>query len=493
MRGIAAAAGVMAALAGSAPAHAGTVHLVTEQRTESDRGGSWIVYWDVVVYDAAPAEVNDVELTIENGVATVRDTAGVEPGPGCGRGEPVETTVAICRVRPHSQTQYAWSHLADDARVTLLDGDDRIRLRGLPDANTRIDGGAGDDRLQGGAADDVLIGAGGDDWLEGGGGYGDRLQGGAGADELYGSEGTEVDYTDKTAPVDVDLDGVAPDGEAGEGDVIGPFVTAIRGGAGPDRLVGNDRSNYVFGGPGGDLIVLHGGPDGAYGEGGRDLISGGPGDEFVLAAHGEGSVVSGDEGDDDLTAGAGATALGGPGRDKLHGDTSAQTLDGGPDLDEFDGRGGGDTIRARDGIAELIRCDPWPRAAAGTAVVDVRDLPYGCARVERDGPALPVILHRTLPVRNSAPTWLRVTAGCPDDLRPACTGAVRFTARGRLLGSGRFRILPGRFGRPSARVDRYLTRLLSRERSVIVEVRLVTSDSTGRRRFVRSRLEFWAR
>ena len=83
----------------------------------------------------------------------------------------------------------------------------------------------------------------------------------------------------------------------------------VFGGAGPDRIVGNDRNNVFAGGRGADVL---------RGNDGDDRLCGGQGPDRLLG------------GDDD------DRLYGGPGRD---------VLNGGPGRDECVGSGGGDVIR----------------------------------------------------------------------------------------------------------------------------------------------------
>lgn len=62
----------------------------------------------------------------------------------------------------------------------------------------------------------------------------------------------------------------------------GVFTTGVEsvrvhGGAGPDRLLGDDRSDVLLGGAGRDLLRGRGGADVLKGDGGRDRFAGGPG------------------------------------------------------------------------------------------------------------------------------------------------------------------------------------------------------------------------
>jgi hypothetical protein len=94
-----------------------------------------------------------------------------------------------------------------------------------------LTGGPGDNVLSGGAGDDTIDGANGNDTENGGAGEDTFAQASEianGADALNGgSEIDTVDYTSRGNPVAATSDGVANDGEAGEGDNVGPDVEAI--------------------------------------------------------------------------------------------------------------------------------------------------------------------------------------------------------------------------------------------------------------------------
>jgi serralysin len=187
------------------------------------------------------------------------------------------------------------------------DGNDRIEGHGVRDrligdagddvitggpARDEIFGGPGNDELHGGVGGDELHGDEGSDFIDGGGGDGgsrsqsgyaiagaaldvDELDGGPGPDVLSGGPGDfdRVLYTSRRAPVSVTLDGLANDGEAGEGDFVAADVEDVYGGAGSDLLVGNAGPNTLVGGAGDDVIDGRGGyQDSAIGGDGNDTL-----------------------------------------------------------------------------------------------------------------------------------------------------------------------------------------------------------------------------
>ncbi|MEU7907407.1 calcium-binding protein [Actinoplanes sp. NPDC049118] len=191
-------------------------------------------------------------------------------------------------------------------------------------------GGAGNDSLYGGDDYDALYGNAGDDVMDGGRGgdffYADAgqdgadvMRGGADADDL-------VDYSRRSASVTVTLDGVANDGAAGENDLVGADVDYIWGGQGDDRLIGNDRTNWISGRFGNDHVEGLGGDDIVWGGNGDDHVDGGDGDDGVHGGYGK-DVVLGGAGNDRLTPGDYET--GSP-------DTSVDVYNGGPGTDVLD-------------------------------------------------------------------------------------------------------------------------------------------------------------
>jgi Ca2+-binding RTX toxin-like protein len=196
-----------------------------------------------------------------------------------------------------------------------------------------IVGGNGDDVLTGGPGNDTIAGGPGNDMLDGGGGA-DTISGGPGLDT--------VDYSSRSNAVTVSLDGVANDGEAGEGDNVMGDVENITGGSGDDVLIGNEQDNVLNGGPGNDTL------DGGLG---ADRMIGGPGNDTVTYADRTASVSvnmldpgnDGEAGEGDLSTGV-ENFIGGAGNDTMIGDDQANTLDGGPGNDVLIGNGGNDVL-----------------------------------------------------------------------------------------------------------------------------------------------------
>ena len=200
------------------------------------------------------------------------------------------------------------------ATVALGDGDDILSVVG--ELRVTADGGPGADWLAGGALADQLDGGAGDDRVTGGEGA-DRIDGGAGRDT--------ADYTLRTTPVVVTLDGIENDGAPGELDlVIG--IEAVLGGRAGDVIDGDDGPNAIFGGPGNDSLNGGGGTDEIDGGDGQDGVNAldppaGPGGAGG-AGPGEGDAGAGAEtGAGASPPGAGADQIAcGDGRDRVYGD-----------------------------------------------------------------------------------------------------------------------------------------------------------------------------
>jgi hypothetical protein len=176
--------------------------------------------------------------------------------------------------------------------VTTLGGDDRIDASQLNAATTlQADGGAGGDYILDGAGNDSLSGGpGGDVWTAG-----------PGRDAFSGGDGDDsVDYTNRSTPVTIRLDGTAVSGEAGEGDTVGADVEGAFGGTAGDSIVGNGLGNRLIGGPGNDAIV---------GGAAEDRVEGQEGDDVIDTRDGRFDSIDCGSGTDTLLADAGDTAV----------------------------------------------------------------------------------------------------------------------------------------------------------------------------------------
>ncbi len=267
-------------------------------------------------------------------------------------------------------------------------------------SDNELTGGAGNDQLEGGAGNDVFH--------EG--------SAASGADAMEGDAGLDTaDYSQRTNPVLVSLDGASNDGEAGEGDNVGasvrnagpagcvagqvyPVVEAIpgggaafvgqsepaagneaedtgtanemenvTGGSGNDVLVGNDQSNVLVGNAGNDTLSGEGGADVLNGGDGDDTLAGGAGNDQLTGGGGTntadfGSASSGvnvnlttntvnGEGNDVLSGIANVN--GSRFNDSINGDANANVINGRAGNDTINGRGGDDTVNGGAGGDEL--------------------------------------------------------------------------------------------------------------------------------------------
>ena len=367
-------------------------------------------------------------------------------------------------------------------------------IDGGPD-NDVITGGAGDDLLQGGAGDDEESGGDDQDTLDGGatpgctGGAGNDLLNGDGGDDalcggpgppggldndsLNGGDGEDTAYYLRAAGVNVSLDNVANDGEAGESDNVHSDVEDITGGAGPDTLTGSDARNVLDGGAGPDSLAGLGGNDVLMDSGGdtaADRLDGGPGDDSLAAGRGPDTYIGGDgedavtdyagrsfpvavtldgnaddggvnEGDnvepdvEDVTGGSGADTLvgnssdneldggagddtisGGDGNDGLDGGAGRDTIDGGAGRDDLVGGPGADLLKTRDGLTDRANCGGGTDSVQGEARDDIAG---NCEDVDIAPPTAVTIVR--VQVTRAGYTVLKLS--CPG-VEKVCAGFI---------------------------------------------------------------------
>ncbi|HWS35826.1 MAG TPA: calcium-binding protein [Actinoplanes sp.] len=273
-----------------------------------------------LIFKAGSGKTNRVWLSpVFNGKLELSDRVAVKAGKGCKTVKGVKHTVRCVGVT--------------SAKISLGSGNDVFLNRGL--LTTLVHGGAGNDTLNGGIGRDFLYGEAGNDRVNGDWGS-DYLVGGAGNDVIYGRDGADViydgagndrayggpgfdtfhdgtgkdrfygeadddrfvagaavdadrfyggaghdtaTYQNRKKAVTLDADGKADDGAKGEKDNIATDVENLIGGAGNDRITGNNGPNYLRGGFGDDIINGLGGDDQLYGENGKDRLDGGAGDD----------------------------------------------------------------------------------------------------------------------------------------------------------------------------------------------------------------------
>jgi Ca2+-binding RTX toxin-like protein len=269
---------------------------------------------------------------------------------------------------------------AGDETLIGSDGIDFVEGGG---GNDHVDGGDGDDAVIGGEGSDLVRGGAGDDHVDGEGGAddvrgedgNDVVSGGTGADTLSGGSGADtLDYSDRTTPVRVTLEGGNDDGATFEGDnALGDFEV-VQGGGDDDVLAGGPGNETLFGNDGNDLLFGGGGADDMSGGAGQDMASytdranpvfvnlaeagndGEPGEGDYVREDVE--EVAGGLGDDTLLGdGRANTLLAGQGNDRLSGAEGDDLLVGGLGNDELSGDVGGDTLFGSDGNDTLFGGD----------------------------------------------------------------------------------------------------------------------------------------
>ncbi|HEY1596409.1 MAG TPA: hypothetical protein VGF74_13510, partial [Thermoleophilaceae bacterium] len=164
-----------------------------------------------LTYDAAPGESNRLTIAGSGGSLTVTDTgATVTAGPGCSS---ISSTKASCPAAGVSAMALSTGDMNDTASASSLS---------IP---TTFSDGPGNDTMTGGGAVDTFIA-------------------GTGSDTYHGGGGQDiVDYSARTAPLTVTLDGVAGDGEVGEKDNVGTDVDVVIGGSAGDNITGHSGAN----------------------------------------------------------------------------------------------------------------------------------------------------------------------------------------------------------------------------------------------------------
>lgn len=319
---------LLAALGAAAPAHGATVSLVKTGEYPASVGFR-------AIPDTPPGDILELRVVADAGEADdlriddlrVTATTSLRAGERCRTDAPGSVVCAT------GATSARGAEIRS-AIVELGDGDDRLVMtrRGA-----RVLGGPGDDVVEGGEFSSGT-------W-----------DGGAGSDRLVGGLRWTVDYGLRSAPVTVTLDGVANDGESGEGDDAGAEARRVVGGAGPDSLRGGVRGVDLEGGGGDDVLAVVGTEVSAdYGARTHGLLVGGDGADRLLGGPGA-DALSGGAGDDAL--------LGGGGADTLHGGDGADRSDAGAGDDtltlDATGDGGADHAAAGDGRDLAVWTGPF--------------------------------------------------------------------------------------------------------------------------------------
>ena len=332
MRGLIVAGAIGVALCGAGVAQAGTVSVGSTD----------------ITYAAAVGEENRVVLAAEDdpvrGVRVVDLGAPVTAGAGCSSVGPNE---AFCP-----------SDTLGAIVLTLDDENDWANTSAVgEDWGVRIEGGDGNDTLYSGSNRYAV------------------QDGGPGADYLSG-DGATIDYSSRTNPLTVTTgDGLANDGEAGEGDNVDDPYSVLCG-DGADTVTVNGSFMFVFGAGGNDELI-----DFSDGETG---LSGGDGDDFLRTVA-RGSGLRGGHGDDTLIGGNNSQFLdggggkdllrGGPGPDRMFGGPGADEMIGGQARDKLLAGSGNDTLRVKDGTRDNVSGGPgFDRAHVDQGLDVLRDI-----------------------------------------------------------------------------------------------------------------------
>jgi Ca2+-binding RTX toxin-like protein len=139
------------------------------------------------------------------------------------------------------------------------------------------------------------------------------------------------------------------------------------------RVDGTAASETLEGSEENDLISGRRGADRIFGYGSADTIHAGPGNDWVTggpyAEGDEGDYIDGGPGKDVLEGGRGQQSSYSMWDDVLLGRAGSDVLRGGPGFDILSGGTGNDTIHARDGVQDRIKCGP----GHDVALVDKRD------------------------------------------------------------------------------------------------------------------------
>ncbi len=304
---------------------------------------------------------------------------------------------------------------ADFEDLSSGGGDDTLTGN---DSENEINGGSGNDTINGLGNDDNLSGSAGNDTVNGGTGQ-DSVSGSDGNDTLSGNEGNDTLGTDPGSdslsggtgqdsvryfgrnPVNVNLNDLADDGVAGEGDNVRTDNEILTTGSGNDTVTGSNGVNDITTGPGNDTVTGLNGNDDLEGGSGNDTLSGGGGDDNVnggldtdiigggsgvdtvsyadridrVVVRLDGRAGDGQAGENDLIRRDVENAIGGRFNDLLVGSSGPNELSGLGGNDVISGLGGGDYLDGGRGNDRLTggRGNDSVTGGSGTDQFFVRD------------------------------------------------------------------------------------------------------------------------
>jgi Ca2+-binding RTX toxin-like protein len=359
--------------------------------------------------------------------------------------------------------------------IVVSTGDQNDSVTQNTSIPARLLGGNGNDRLTGGPGDDVLVGEG-------------------GSDTLTGKDGRDTaDYSARTAPVSVSLNGTADDGEAGEADNVAADVEILVGGSGDDQLAGNDADNVLLGNGGNDILGAGGGNDQLDGGAGDDTLAGGDGSDAITGGDGNDTasyasatagvhvVLDGKPGDgapgendnvdtENVVGGPGDDALiGNAGNNGLAGGAGNDRLLGGQGVDAFDGGPGDDIIQSLDGQTETVTCGDGEDGV----VSDRDDVRTDCDYIK----------YRPLAASSTALHVSKGTVRAPVRCSPAtaegCRGRLSLKAGRTTLGTLTYRLTSGRRWVAKVKLNRRGRRYVAKRRITKASLVVRDVDATG--------------
>jgi Ca2+-binding RTX toxin-like protein len=304
----------------------------------------------------AGGEQNTVTVSLAGGTFTITDSAGM------GANGPCMTTDANTATCPaESFTSITASLGAGDDSFTSTTATPSDVHGGT--GTDLMRGGPGLDHLDGDTEDDDIDGGPGNDNIEGGGGT-DTTKGGDGNDQMDGGTGPDT------------MDGGAGDDMLNDSPLDSAADT-LAGGDGNDNLIANGGNDLLDGGPGADNTSGGAGTDTA-----TYSAAFGPLLVTLDGLPGDGAEAEGDNIQPDVE-----NVSDGPADDDFIGSDAPNALamsggedyaDGGGGVDDLAGGDGRDVLRARDGLADLVKCD----RGVDYAIVDPIDTVRSCERFD---------------------------------------------------------------------------------------------------------------
>jgi Ca2+-binding RTX toxin-like protein len=506
-----------------------------------------------LTFAALPGEANQLAVSRDGDVIVFRELGGLPISAASTACDGTGTPTVSCAVNsglgePVSGVTATLGDLDDSASAGALGGT-FLFMDGGPGGDQLdaaavafgyLAGGEGDDRLAAGREQTELFGDAGDDTLIGGP-AGSRtlydMDGAAdGKDVIAGGAGFDVvEYDNRTVALRLTADGIADDGEPGEGDNIAPAVEGIQGGGADDVIAGSNAVDAALSGYGGaDRLSGGAGDDVLFGGDGDDTLAGNAGDDTAATTDDAGLSIGGgpvDAGADSFAGGpgfdttdyssrlapvsitldglandgeslegdnAGADVeglIGGHGADVLTGTAATQRIVGGSGGDRIDPGAGADEVRAgdgddvvtaQDGNAEPIACG----LGADSVTADFVDMLDACEAVTLSPPPVvpdtrkPKVKLDGLPAR---PRFHHVRSG----LRPRLSADEPVAYVVELLGAATRAHIARRYNLTLARRTisrtskprritlRPKSALLGERRKLRVRIRVTATDAAG--------------